>query len=69
MTIIGTSYFPTVDAAISYYWDQEGGHANAKEAVLTKLREKSIHIGKPPIKPGQEVKLNLKEGRYYIVEK
>lgn len=74
MIITGTSYFATLDAAISYYWTQSGnetkvGHDEAVKAVNTKLKEKSIHIGFPPVKKGQQVKLNLMEGRYFIYER
>lgn len=65
MTTIGTSYFVSFDAAVKYYRDYEEFPASA---VATKLEEGDIHIGKPPIKPGEKLSLNS-EGRYVITTK
>lgn len=49
----GTSYFVSRAAAVRYYRDYEGSDAPA--AVARKLREGSIHIGKPALKPGERL--------------
>lgn len=61
----GTSHFPSEQAAVRYYSAYE---TNPKQAVLTKLKEDSIKIGKPKAKPGQKVYLNQEEERYFISE-
>lgn len=64
-TRYGTKYFPSEQAAVRYYSNYE---SDPKQAVLTKLKEKSIFIGKPAAKPGQKVYLNQEEERYFIEE-
>lgn len=54
-------------SAIKYY-QQIHTLADARRAVNTKLAEKSIVIGKPVEKPNQKIRLNTREGRYFIEE-
>lgn len=60
----GTSYFTSRRAAERYYsgpvWD------DPKDVVTRKLAEGEIHIGKPPLKPGQRLSVIPSEGRYQI---
>lgn len=44
-TIIGTSWFPTLSNAISYYEEAEG--INAKNTVHEKIAAGEISIGRP----------------------
>lgn len=64
----GTSYFTSKGAAVRYYKDYEGDLESAKHAVEIKLREGSIHIGKPPLKAGQRLSTTDGGKRYMIVE-
>ena len=64
-TQVGTSYFRSKAGAVAYYRDYEG--SNAKAAVERKLREGQIHIGPPPLKPGQRAYL-IDGGLRYAVE-
>ena len=64
----GTSYFVSKSAAARYYKDYEGDLESAKHAVETKLREGSIHIGRPPLKAGQRLSTTDGGKRYMIVE-
>lgn len=61
----GTSYFVSKSAAVRYYAAYED---DPKSAVELKLREGSIHIGKPPLKPGQRLSTTDGGKRYMIVE-
>jgi hypothetical protein len=60
----GTGYFPTFIDAVSYYRPYEG--SNAIEAVVRKLNEGSIYIGKPVLKAGQVAFVT--DHRWHIVE-
>lgn len=60
----GTSYFPTRHAAIRYYRSQ--GYTSAAKAVEQKIAAREIHIGKPPLKPGQTAYIDREDGRYFI---
>lgn len=60
-TIVGTCYFPTKADAIKYYAEYE---SDAARAVEIKLKEGSIHIGKPALKPGQ--KAFIRDHRWHI---
>lgn len=62
-TVFGTSHFPSEQAAVRYYSAYE---SDPRKAVLTKLKEGSIFIGRPKAKPGQKVYLNQEEERYFI---
>jgi hypothetical protein len=62
MIITGTSYFPTKSDAIKYYvpvCDED-----VRLTVEHKIAQGEIHIGKPPIEPGE--KLIIKDNRYHI---
>lgn len=48
----GTSYFRSRRAAEAYYGQT---HGDPKETVTTKLAEREIHIGRPPLKPGERL--------------
>jgi hypothetical protein len=63
-TYYGTSYFVSERDAVWYYRKYEG--ANAKRAVQRKLEAGEIHIGKPPLKPGDTLSLIDNGTRYAI---
>jgi hypothetical protein len=58
----GTSYFINQRAITKYYTPY--GFDNA--AIQQKLERGEIHIGKPDLRPGDVLKLNKEEGRYFI---
>lgn len=58
----GTSYFVSLSAAVRYYKD----YGDDREDVQRKIREGSIHIGKPPLKPGERLGLTDGGKRYTI---
>jgi len=60
MTRYGTSYFVTRAAAAEYY--------GSAEEASRKLAAGEIHIGKPELKPGERLRLDESEGRYFIEE-
>lgn len=64
MTRWGTSYFVSRAAAVRYYEDQGDDGA----AVDQMIAAGTIHIGKPPLKPGQRLSVIAGEGRYQIEE-
>lgn len=66
MTTYGTSYFTSKSAAVRYYKDYEGSIEDSKRAVEVKLREGSIHIGKPPLKAGDRLGTTDGGKRYTI---
>lgn len=59
----GTSYFVGREAAERYYGQFYGDPATA---VTRKIAEGEIHIGKPPLKPGERLTVIPGEGRYMI---
>ncbi len=59
----GTSYFVSLSAAKRYYKD----YGDDEASVRRKVAEGSIHIGKPPLKPGQRLFL-LDGGKRYGIE-
>lgn len=67
---VGTSYFVSMRAANRYY----AGYGESQSAVLHKIRDKEIHIGKPDLKPGERLIVIDNEtgkawdGRYAIEE-
>jgi hypothetical protein len=63
-SVWGTSYFASKGAAIRYYKP----YGYDKEAVESKIRQGEIHIGRPPVKPGQTLKLIDGATRFAIVE-
>ena len=75
---IGTSYFPFKEAAIDYYrphgYTRMEGKVqvdDTENAVNRKIEEGLIHIGKPPLKDNETLKVvNEHPGfRYYIIGK
>lgn len=60
---IGTSYFVSKMHALRYY-DHEGATLND---IAIKEAEGLIHIGKPPIRPGDRLVL-LDDGARYGIE-
>lgn len=54
----GTCHFVSKRTAIAYYANEE--------TVDRKLAAGEIFIGKPPVKEGEEIIVNGKEGRYTI---
>lgn len=66
MNIIGTSHFVSLLDAVIYFKPQEGTFDAAKKVVKDKLKDKSITLFEPDLKPGQT--LMVKDGRYHICE-
>jgi hypothetical protein len=66
--ITGTSYFPSKAHAESYYTPYYAGFSdfNFNKIIKEKIQSGEIHIGKPPIKPGQT--LFIQDNRYFIQE-
>lgn len=74
----GTCYFPTYGAAMRYYRPYldnyvRGPHARKNQRtqalrhwIDSKLNLGEIHIGKPPLKPGDV--LTIKDNRYHVTE-
>ncbi len=62
MATIGTAYFKDEQAAKAYYYYMD----DPSTAYKRKLESGEIHIGKPPIQPGDKILLNQEEGRYFI---
>lgn len=60
----GTSYFTSLSAAIRYYKD----YGDDAASVRSKIRQGSIHIGKPPLKPGERLGTTDGGKRYTITE-
>lgn len=60
--ITGTSHFVTVNCAVTYYRT----HGYSRDEVMQKLKEKEIHIGEPPLQPGDKLSIIFGEGRYQI---
>lgn len=65
MTTYGTCHFVSLEAAWEYYSAYE---QDPKRAVRTKLREGSIKLGAPPLKPGQRLSIIDNHTRYAITE-
>jgi len=72
----GTEYFPSYGAAMRYYRPCVGDILQqakgttlteaVRQAVNARLNEGAIHIGKPPLKPGET--LTIEDNRYHITE-
>ena len=60
----GTCYFPSLTQAHRYYYPYYGDKTCA--VMDQKLKTEEIHIGKPPLKPGE--RLVIEDGRYHIIE-
>lgn len=66
----GTSYFVSFNAAVRYYRPYEPGAdlATSQHQVTHKVAAGEIHIGKPPIKPGQKLTIIDDGTRYAITD-
>lgn len=65
MTVIGTCYFVSVQAAISYY--RPYGYPNLVAAIDEKLAAGEIYIGKPTISDDEALVL-LDGGKRYGIQ-
>lgn len=65
MTRTGTPYFISITAARQYYRPYH--YEDTAAAVTRKLATGEIHIGPPPLKPGQTAAPD-QEGRYIITD-
>lgn len=65
MTRIGTSHFVSFQTAVRYY--RPYGYENTVETVKRKILEGEIHIGKPPLAPGEKLVI-LDNGTRYGIE-
>lgn len=63
-TRYGTSYFASRSAAIRYY----KGYGDDAASVDRKIKEGSIHIGRPPLKAGATARLIDGGTRYEVTE-
>ncbi len=63
--IYGTAYFPSRTAAEAYYTPYH--YADVRRAVQRKIDEGAIHIGPPPLKPGEHAFL-IDDGTRYAIE-
>lgn len=64
MTIIGTSHYRSLQAAISYYLN----YGYTRDDVADKVVSGEITIGEPKLKPGQRLVLLDNRARYGIEE-
>lgn len=64
-TKTGTPYFISFNAACNYY----KSYGDTPDTVKRKISNGEIHIGKPPLKPGQSLEIIPDENRYMIIEK
>lgn len=62
MTILGTSYFVSYAMACKYYALQ----GDDRQAVKRKIKEGEIHIGFPPVRPGDNIVIIDNGTRYAI---
>ena len=62
MARVGTCYFDSKTSAYRYYKP----YGCTREDVNAKFDDGDIHVGYPPIKNGDKIGLDTKEGRYYI---
>lgn len=63
----GTSYFPSYGAALRYYrpYEQPCTTQELRAVIDRKLNEGQIHIGRPPLKPGD--RLTIEDNRYHVI--
>lgn len=66
MTKTGTAYFKSMSRAAHYFAEQ--GDEDAAVTVANKLRDGEIHIGRPPLLPGQALVLIDNGTRWAIIE-
>lgn len=59
----GTSYFTSKSAAVRYY----KAYGDDAASVDRKIKEGSIHVGKPPLKAGQTLS-TVDGGKRYAIE-
>lgn len=64
----GTCHFVSHAAAVRYYSAYQPKRSEAVQLVNQKLAEKEIAIGEPKLAPGERLKINRQEGRYFIEE-
>jgi hypothetical protein len=68
----GTCYFPSYGAAMRYYRPYAGQIVRGAQIhqlrafVDQKLNAREIHIGKPPLKPGET--LSIEDNRWHVTE-
>lgn len=64
----GTCYFPSYGAALRHYRPYDPGisMAELRQWIDEKLNAGEIHIGKPPLKPGE--RLTIEDNRYHVTE-
>ena len=63
-----TSHFVSKGAALAYYLDYYGNSADAAIAAVNgKLENGEIHLGAPPLKPGERL-TTIDDGRRYAIE-
>jgi hypothetical protein len=63
-TRYGTSHFADRQAARAYY--RRMNYSSRDTDWL--IEAGTIHLGPPPLKPGERLELNRDEGRYFIEE-
>ena len=66
MTTVGTSYFVTLDAAVQYYRDYH--YPSTVAAVIRKLADGEIHLGRPNLKQGERL-ITLDGGTRYGIQR
>lgn len=64
MTTIGTAYFVSPLAALRYYRE----YGATAGLVATMIRDGTIHIGRPPTRPGDRLSIIDDGTRYAITE-
>jgi hypothetical protein len=67
MTITGTCYFVSRTAAIRYYRYYAGEGEDAPHVVERKIAAGEIHIGMPPLKENEGVRIIDNGTRYAVV--
>jgi len=69
MTIIGTSYFPSLSDAEIYYspYSPDLSNRDFNSMIQGKIQSGEIYLGKPPLKPGES--FFVKENRYFVQSK
>ena len=61
----GTGYFTSITRAELYYKPYH--YRDTRAAVMQKLKDGEIHLGRPPLKPGETCQPD-NEGRYHITK-
>ena len=60
--VMGSAHFGSMADAARYYRD----YGDDAAAVARKVQAGEIHIGKPPLNPGETCQLDRNEGRYFV---